>query len=330
MLAGTETLYQMVHDRLMPHEACWQDTELARTVLLALERRNPSESFFRVFMTRLGGVKPYSAPSLTGEWRILSRQEVWDANPLKPPEVPGTDSSHPGEILFDLLLTCTSAAVLHQAHQTHKSEKNLHLRYYKLNSLLKILQQLFVDNQRHMDQTKECTNLRERMHYMLGFLSLYLYRQFLADAPRPGRYSEYEIQARFSRQPENGQDALAHHLRERLHTNSVPERSPEAVVPSGTPSPEKESSLLTLQKEYKEDFDELKGLVTALAQEAGQKKKDEYIKPKEARKILNISNTTLSEWRKKKVLKRVRKNGNRYEYSRNEINDILKNKGHSM
>ncbi len=52
------------------------------------------------------------------------------------------------------------------------------------------------------------------------------------------------------------------------------------------------------------------------------KRKAEYLQPKDARKLLNISNTTLNDWRKKGKIEDFHKNGNRFEYNKAELNNL--------
>lgn len=198
-------------------------------------------------------------------------------------------------------------------YAVHKEASQIQRQFIVMNYITS-LEQLIEDNQAFFKKAIEI-EIRQDYQLIMSYFRLLIFRYFEEYIHiKSLRFSEEELLFYFGEEEREGISTLAKYFKELL--KEKPPLSNEEFM---------KMAPLDILQDIQTEMGSLKQEVQNLrVRESLEMTQDEYLRPKDAAKILGISGGTLSNWRKSKKLINVKKVGNRYEYSLSEIRQLLK------
>jgi len=305
-MLGRITLYHLINDSLMPELLVYQDLKLFRKLWRSIQESltaptprfiNPSKAFERLGLPLHKEVKE--------EWWRLSVHPLPSSvfSPLKQ-----LNHYYPQQhkTRFFTFLFWQNIHISYENMRLRLEKESMNMqKQYLLMYFMTHLEQYMEDHAKKEEEGKE---IQAVFQFLMAFYWLKGYQDFPSLlVTKSLRYFKEELLYLFQNPEAN---TFFAYLAEQISPSET--KAEKEILKE-----ERSLSLTEMAQTIHKEMKEIKEKVIKI--KTGEVDEQVYLTPKACSKILNISVQTLSNWRRKGMLKDYKRVANRYEYSKKEI-----------
>lgn len=325
MNPGLITFNQIINDSLMPWLSTFGDEKKLRKLIIYIDNNNNTDktNFFKSLLNNMNQMDIMVKNVIYDDWKYLSKytyeyksdtiylinkQIVWKENIIR--------------FYVNLLINCGLSHLYWLKENISKEDDEKLIRYKVMRSLMDC-GQLIIDCNKSSVNDKNALDIMYSANMILAFMWLKILRTYNTYVDMSGLpILKEEVIHNLIYQNERSENINL--LRETILGDLMLKEkkvlNKDLIFKNDKAAEDLQNYTPDLNKikdEFNSDLDLVKDEIENI--EIKNDNNFEFVKPKEATEILNISNSTLNEWRKKGKFKYCKSIQNRFEYNKTEL-----------